>query len=118
MGNTAAANTQLRTERAHITGVYSLAGRNLQQLPAELLQKLSGPSTLAPLLKSLDLSGNRLEQLPKEMGALTQLRRLNLSRNRLAVVSDAEAETVWQAWRKLEVLVGLTLSVVSVYASL
>lgn len=54
---------------------------NLKYLPRMLFKN-------AKHLRILDLSGNRLESLPKEIGELTQLRELYLQNNRLTYLPE------------------------------
>jgi hypothetical protein len=103
MGNFAASATtsslQDRLQRAHRTGVLTLCSLGLQGLPKNVGQELSDPlSTLAPLIRSLDLSRNKITAMPAELQQLTQLKILNLAHNKLKFI-DSEC----QLCHKLEV---------------
>lgn len=86
MGNqqSSGAALQDRVNRAHRTGILTLCSLGLQELPRQVSAELSDPvSTLAPLIKSLDLSRNKLFSLPPEISVLGQLKILNLAHNKL-----------------------------------
>jgi len=63
---------------AERTGRLDLHNRSLSFLPMEIFS-----SRLAPVLEVLDLSGNRLRQLPAEIGNLANLKELHLDDNDL-----------------------------------
>jgi Leucine-rich repeat (LRR) protein len=101
MGN----NLSQRLDRSHRTGILSLSGLGKSSLPRELVQELSNTtSPLLPLLKSVDLSLNKLSKIPLELGNLTQLRLLNLAQNKLRDISLDDGERCFGRLAKLETL--------------
>lgn len=66
-------------ETAKKTGTLKLSQRKLNEFPRNL-------HVLAPLLRTLDLSENKFNALPNEIGEFTLLKQLNLSMNRLTGV--------------------------------
>lgn len=83
MGNTR--SYEERIDRAHKTGILGLRGAGLKKVPLWLSEVLTAdPSTLSPLLKSLDLGQNRLTEAPLELlERLPNLKHLILAQNRL-----------------------------------
>ncbi|KAM8916667.1 leucine-rich repeat-containing protein 57 [Spinachia spinachia] len=74
MGNSA---LKSHLETSQKTGVFQLTSKGLQEFPEEL-QKL------AANLRTVDLSGNKIEVLPGAVGNFLQLKSLTLNANRLA----------------------------------
>ncbi|XP_031548970.1 leucine-rich repeat-containing protein 57-like [Actinia tenebrosa] len=68
-------NISQHIDNARKTGVCSLAGKNLSEVPPQLFK-------LGDSLRTLDLSGNKFKSLPPEIGELTGLKNLTLSSNR------------------------------------
>lgn len=77
-GASAVAEVPLETALAEGTADLSLTCRELCTMPPQLLS-----SATAETLVSLDLSRNRIEELPSGMACLRKLEVLDLSRNRL-----------------------------------
>ncbi|XP_030574823.1 leucine-rich repeat-containing protein 57 [Archocentrus centrarchus] len=73
MGNSA---LKSHLETSQKTGVFQLTGKGLQEFPEEL-QRLTAN------LRTVDLSGNRIEVLPSAIGNFLQLKSLTLNSNRL-----------------------------------
>uniref|UniRef100_A0A3Q3XPG1 Leucine-rich repeat-containing protein 57 n=1 Tax=Mola mola TaxID=94237 RepID=A0A3Q3XPG1_MOLML len=73
MGNSA---LKSHLETSQKTGVFQLTGKGLQEFPEEL-QRLTAN------LRTVDLSGNRIEVLPATIGNFLQLKSLTLNSNRL-----------------------------------
>ncbi|KAF7201124.1 leucine-rich repeat-containing protein 57 [Nothobranchius furzeri] len=63
-------------ETSQKTGVFQLMGKGLQEFPEEL-QRLTAN------LRTVDLSGNKIESLPASIGNFLLLRSLTLNNNRL-----------------------------------
>lgn len=76
MGNSA---LKSHLETSQKTGVFQLTGKGLQEFPEEL-QRLTGN------LRTVDLSGNKIELLPAAVGNFLQLKSLTLNCNRLTCV--------------------------------
>lgn len=74
MGNSA---LKSHLETSQKTGVFQLTAKGLQEFPEEL-QRLTGN------LRTVDLSGNKIEVLPPAIGNFLQLKSLTLNANRLA----------------------------------
>ncbi|XP_030379073.1 leucine-rich repeat-containing protein 57 isoform X1 [Scaptodrosophila lebanonensis] len=79
-------------ETAQKTGILKISLQRLQEFPPQL-------KTYPNVLKTLDLSQNRFEHIPDELGRLTLLKHLNLSGNRLVELNEVVGELL-----KLEVL--------------
>ncbi|KAH8304627.1 hypothetical protein KR018_003722 [Drosophila ironensis] len=79
-------------ETAQKTGILKISLQRLQEFPPQL-------KAYPNVLKTLDLSENRFERVPDELGHLTLLRHLNLSGNRLIELNEVVGELA-----KLEVL--------------
>ncbi|EDW62449.2 leucine-rich repeat-containing protein 57 [Drosophila virilis] len=79
-------------ETAQKTGVLKISLQRLQEFPPQL-------KNYPNVLKTLDLSENRFETVPDELGRLTMLKHLNLSGNRLSELNEVVGELL-----KLEVL--------------
>ena len=62
-------------------GVLSLSGNQFEELPTTLISSL-------PWLRYLDLSNNKLQSLPPEIGQLRNLSSLDLAQNQLTTISD------------------------------
>ncbi|CAL1575398.1 unnamed protein product [Knipowitschia caucasica] len=73
MGNSAI-KTHLETSQK--TGVFQLTGKGLQEFPEELQRLTSN-------LRTVDLSGNKIEVLPAAIGNFLQMKSLTLNANRL-----------------------------------
>ncbi|CAI5694992.1 leucine-rich repeat-containing protein 57 [Oreochromis niloticus] len=73
MGNSA---LKSHLETSQKTGVFQLTGKGLQEFPEEL-QRLTAN------LRTVDLSGNKIEVLPTTIGNFPQLKSLTLNSNRL-----------------------------------
>ncbi|XP_038638388.1 leucine-rich repeat-containing protein 57 isoform X1 [Scyliorhinus canicula] len=78
MGNSA---LKAHLETAQKTGVFQLTGKGLNEFPMDL-QKL------ASSLRTMDLSGNKIEILPSVIGHFAVLKSLNLNSNKLAVLPE------------------------------
>jgi Leucine-rich repeat (LRR) protein len=76
-----------KLETAAKTGVLNLADANLKPSSSAYLHLWE----LAPLIKSLDLSGNTMKTLPAEMIYFTQLKNLHLSRCYIQRTRDISA---------------------------
>eukprot|EP00794_Sanderia_malayensis_P017388 gene17388-19128_t len=115
MGNSLAP----QIENAQKTGVCSLSGKGLKELPPEF-SKLSKvlrttdlsnnrlvdlPSIIGQFtnLKSLTVNNNRLEHFPEHLGNLMKLETLSLQENRITVIPD-------NVVRKLKNLTSISLS--------
>lgn len=92
--NTDMGNKQIKQhlETAQKTGVLKISLQRLQEFPPQL-------KSYPNVLKTLDLSENRFESVPDELGRLTMLKHLNLSGNRLSELNEVVGELL-----KLEVL--------------
>ncbi|KAF0043752.1 hypothetical protein F2P81_002910 [Scophthalmus maximus] len=73
MGNSA---LKSHLETSQKTGVFQLTGKGLQEFPDELQR-------LTCNLRTVDLSGNKIELLPAAVGNFLQLKSLTLNCNRL-----------------------------------
>ncbi|XP_068194705.1 leucine-rich repeat-containing protein 57 [Antennarius striatus] len=73
MGNSA---LKSHLETSQKTGVFQLTGKGLQEFPEELQRLTSN-------LRTVDLSGNKIEVLPAAIGNFLQLKSLTLNSNRL-----------------------------------
>nr|XP_020477045.1 leucine-rich repeat-containing protein 57 isoform X1 [Monopterus albus]XP_020477046.1 leucine-rich repeat-containing protein 57 isoform X1 [Monopterus albus]XP_020477047.1 leucine-rich repeat-containing protein 57 isoform X1 [Monopterus albus] len=73
MGNSA---LKSHLETSQKTGVFQLTGKGLQEFPDELQRLTSN-------LRTVDLSGNKIEVLPAAIGNFLQLKSLTLNSNRL-----------------------------------
>ncbi|XP_035023688.1 leucine-rich repeat-containing protein 57 isoform X1 [Hippoglossus stenolepis] len=76
MGNTA---LKSHLETSQKTGVFQLTGKGLLEFPDELQRLTSN-------LRTVDLSGNKIELLPVSIGNFLQLKTLTLNCNRLTTV--------------------------------
>lgn len=76
MGNSA---LKSHLETSQKTGVFQLTAKGLQEFPEEL-QRLTAN------LRTVDLSGNKIEVLPAAIGTFLQLKSLTLNSNRLTTV--------------------------------
>lgn len=84
LGNNWIARDNFMVDSTILSNLEKLSVRNnehLKHLPKLLFKN-------ARHLRVLDLSGNRLESLPKEIGELNQLQELYLQNNRLAYIPD------------------------------
>ncbi|XP_013107342.2 leucine-rich repeat-containing protein 57 [Stomoxys calcitrans] len=79
-------------ETAQKTGVLKISLQRLQELPPQL-------KNYPNVLKTLDLSQNRFESIPEEIGRFTLIKHFNMSGNKISAVPDVLGELV-----KLEVL--------------
>ncbi|XP_032355903.1 leucine-rich repeat-containing protein 57 [Etheostoma spectabile] len=73
MGNSA---LKSHLETSQKTGVFQLTAKGLQEFPEELQRLTSN-------LRTVDLSGNKIEELPAAVGNFLQLKSLTLNSNRL-----------------------------------
>uniref|UniRef100_A0A6V7JN14 Leucine-rich repeat-containing protein 57 n=1 Tax=Bracon brevicornis TaxID=1563983 RepID=A0A6V7JN14_9HYME len=89
MGN---AKIKQHYETAKKTGTMNLSQRRMMELPANL-------QTLAPTLRTLDLSNNLFKMIPDEIGMFTMLKQLNLNYNKLGTLPETMGNLV-----KLEIL--------------
>ncbi|RHY04055.1 hypothetical protein DYB36_007394 [Aphanomyces astaci] len=69
-----------KIERAHATGILSLKGCKLKQIPADVFS--------IPTLHTLDLSQNAIKELPSHITQLVALKTLKVDGNLLARVPD------------------------------
>lgn len=90
MGN--ASSLKHHVETAEKTGVITLSKSNLREIPKDLQQ-------ISHLLRTLDLSTNRLQQLGESIDSFKNLKLLNLSHNKIKIVSALIGQLV-----KLETL--------------
>ncbi|XP_073832996.1 leucine-rich repeat-containing protein 57 [Musca autumnalis] len=79
-------------ETAQKTGILKISLQRLQELPPQL-------KNYPNVLKTLDLSQNRFEKIPDEIGRFTLIKHFNMSGNRIVDIPDALGELI-----KLEVL--------------
>ncbi|KAK2826848.1 hypothetical protein Q5P01_021062 [Channa striata] len=89
MGNSA---LKSHLETSQKTGVFQLTSKGLQEFPEELQRLTSN-------LRTVDLSGNKIEVLPAAIGNFLQLKSLTLNSNRLTSI-PSEIEKL----KKLETL--------------
>jgi len=75
MGN-AGGSLKKHIETAEKTGALNFTERGLEKFPADLVK-------VAGNLRNLDLSKNKIEALPVNVGAFKVLKNLNVSRNRI-----------------------------------
>ncbi|TMW44308.1 hypothetical protein DOY81_010611 [Sarcophaga bullata] len=80
-------------ETAQKTGILKISLQRLQELPPQL-------KNYPNVLKTLDLSQNRFERIPEEIGRFTLIKHFNMSGNRITEVPEALGELI-----KLEVLI-------------
>lgn len=73
MGNSA---LKSHLETSQKTGVFQLTGKGLPEFPEELQRLTSN-------LRTVDLSGNKIEMLPASIGNFLQMKSLTLNANRL-----------------------------------
>ncbi|XP_013877572.1 leucine-rich repeat-containing protein 57 [Austrofundulus limnaeus] len=78
MGNSA---LKSHLETSQKTGVFQLTGKGLPEFPEELQRLTSN-------LRTVDLSGNKIEVLPAFIGNFLQLKSLTLNCNRLTVLPE------------------------------
>ena len=78
MGN--ASSLKHHVETAEKTGVIQLSKSNLREIPKDLLH-------ISHLLRTLDLSNNRLQQVSDNIGTFKNLKILILSHNKLRFIS-------------------------------
>ncbi|XP_042292937.1 leucine-rich repeat-containing protein 57 [Thunnus maccoyii] len=76
MGNSA---LKSHLETSQKTGVFQLTGKGLLEFPEELQRLTSN-------LRTVDLSGNKIEVLPAAIGNFLQLKSLTLNANRLTSI--------------------------------
>lgn len=79
MGNSA---VKQHYETAQKTGVFKLSQTKLSEFPTRLYE-------LKSVLRTLDLSENKLSTIPSEIGTFEQLKHLRLSKNRLTSLPDS-----------------------------
>lgn len=90
MGN--ASSLKHHIETAERTGVIQLTKTNLREIPKDLTH-------ISHLLRTLDLSFNRLQILNENISSFKNLKTLNLSHNKLKIISNSIGQLV-----KLETL--------------
>eukprot|EP01137_Pigoraptor_chileana_P025212 Opistho-2@94338 len=93
-----------RVERAQKTGVFALSNEGLAKVPADL-------EKLKAVLRTLDLSGNNITDLPPAFATFTNLKHLTLASNRIEVFpaqisSLVKLETLSLAKNRLSTLPG------------
>lgn len=76
MGNSA---LKSHLETSQKTGVFQLTAKGLQEFPEELQRLTSN-------LRTVDLSGNKIELLPASIGNFLQLKSLTLNSNKLTCI--------------------------------
>ncbi|XP_036927356.1 leucine-rich repeat-containing protein 57 [Acanthopagrus latus] len=76
MGNSA---LKSHLETSQKTGVFQLTAKGLQEFPEELQRLTSN-------LRTVDLSGNKIEVLPASIGNFLQLKSLTLNSNKLTCI--------------------------------
>ncbi|XP_071369313.1 leucine-rich repeat-containing protein 57 [Centroberyx affinis] len=76
MGNSA---LKSHLETSQKTGVFQLTGKGLPEFPEELQRLTSN-------LRTVDLSGNKIEVLPAAIGNFLQMKSLTLNSNKLTVL--------------------------------
>lgn len=89
MGNSA---IKSHLETSQKTGVFQLTGKGLQEFPEEL-QRLTAN------LRTVDVSNNKIEELPTSIGNFLQLKSLTLNSNKLTSLPSELSKL-----RKLETL--------------
>lgn len=80
---------QQKLRAARATGLLALPDCKLRAVPDDVL----ADAELARQLRSLDLSRNRIEELPAAAASLSALRTLKLASNALATLPDLSALT-------------------------
>jgi len=91
MGNTGG-SLKKHIETAQKTGALNFTDKGLEKFPPELVQ-------VAGSLRNLDLSNNKLNALPVNLGAFKILKSLNISKNRIVDIPQQIESLV-----KLEIL--------------
>jgi len=83
MANSGMGNQGLRQhiETSGKTGVFHLSKAKLQHFPAEL-------ASIVAVLRSIDLSDNKIVIIPEGIGSFINLKHLNLSHNHIDVIPD------------------------------
>uniref|UniRef100_A0A0K8TLW7 Putative leucine-rich repeat lrr protein n=1 Tax=Tabanus bromius TaxID=304241 RepID=A0A0K8TLW7_TABBR len=89
-------------ENAKKTGVLKISLQRLQDFPPQL-------RTFPNVLKTLDISGNRFTEIPKDIAKFTLIKHLNVSENRLTCLPDVLGDLV-----KMEVLLAMNNSITKV----
>lgn len=89
MGNSA---IKQHYETAQKTGVFKLSQQKIDEFPTKLYE-------LRPVLRTLDLSENKLSTVPPDIGSFEHLKHLKLSKNRISFIPDTIGKL-----RKLESL--------------
>ncbi|XP_074516777.1 leucine-rich repeat-containing protein 57 isoform X2 [Sebastes fasciatus] len=84
MGNSA---LKSHLETSQKTGVFQLTAKGLQEFPEELQRLTSN-------LRTVDLSGNKIEVLPPAVGNFLQLKSLTLNSNRLDLAAGGGGVSV------------------------
>lgn len=79
MGNSA---VRQHIESAEKTGVCQLSKQNIEEIPTSLMRLVGN-------LRTLDLSENKISQLPHNFGNFQVLKNLQLNNNRLASLPDS-----------------------------
>ncbi|XP_075156893.1 leucine-rich repeat-containing protein 57 [Haematobia irritans] len=80
-------------ETAQKTGVLKISLQRLQELPPQL-------KNYPNVLKTLDLSQNRFERIPEDIGRFTLIKHFNMSGNKITEIPEVMGELI-----KLEVLI-------------
>jgi len=91
MGNSGG-SLKKHIETAQKTGALNFTDKGLEKFPAELVQ-------VAPSLRNLDVSSNKISSLPVNMATFKILKSLNISKNRIVEIPQQFASLV-----KLEML--------------
>lgn len=80
MGNQAG-SLKKHIETAEKTGALSFSDRGLEKFPPELVKVVNN-------LRTLDLSNNKIAQLPQNIGSFKMLKTLKLHKNKLTAIPD------------------------------
>ena len=80
MGNQA--SVKMHMENASRTGVFQLKGSNIVDFPKELVN-------IKDNIRSLDLSANKLKQIPDVLGSFANIKHLNLGDNKLGTIPSS-----------------------------
>lgn len=103
MGNSA---VKEHLETAQKTGVFALPHSKLTEFPPKLVE-------LKSVLRTLDLSENRLTVIPDDIKCFVHLKHLRLNRNRLGALPEAVGDL-----KKLESLYAVDNTLVAVPKSI
>lgn len=80
MGNKSSVNSHL--ENAQRTGVFTLSKMGLSEFPKDAISQLKNN------VRSMDLSCNKIKQIPESIGTFIQLKQINMNSNKLTSIPD------------------------------